>query len=229
MNASCVRGTILQPLASSSGFRKLVVWGVGALMATSPTMDSRIEAQQLSVEARGGLTMPYGDLSKNSHAAQGFGASGALHLGITPKLGVYAGGSYHTFVCNPVQCGGDLNSRGGEAGVRYAFPGTGIITPWVRGGLMVHRAYWSAPVSRVGVEETPVDPTLVSFLESEWDRGFELGGGLDFQIRDATAFTLGARHHRYSTQFPRSELPPLDRTFSYFLVDVGFRHTLLAR
>ena len=94
---------------------------------------------------------------------------------------------------------------------------------------MVHRAYWSAPVPRVDVGEVPLDPTRDAFLESNWDPGFELGGGLDFQIRPATAFSLSARHYRYSTQFTPSARPVLDRTFSYFMVDVGLRQTLLGR
>ncbi|MEX2528704.1 MAG: hypothetical protein WEA09_13810 [Gemmatimonadota bacterium] len=210
-------------LGSRLGFTVALVFGLAPLAA------SGLEGQQISLDVRGGLTAPFGDLSGGSNASQGFSGQGAIHMRVAPQLGIYAGGSYHTFVCNPVTCGGDLNSRGGEIGVRFSFPPSGSLTPWARGGLMVHRARWSAPVSRLEGVELPDDPMGEAFLESDWEPGFELGAGLDFQVRRNAVFSLSARQYRYSTQFVRSVLPPLERTFSYMLVDVGIRVLLSGR
>jgi opacity protein-like surface antigen len=155
--------------------RRLAGWTtlVLALAAATPAA-----AQQtlppISVDLRGGLSLPVSDFSRS--LSLGYGLGGDVIVGITPSLGVYGGYRYISFDFDEDAVGaaeGSYNVQGFDAGLRFGAPSLrSDFSPYLRlGGV-----YYKGAVSGLG--------------EADKQRlGFQLGGGFDYALGPRASLT----------------------------------------
>lgn len=135
---------------------------------------------QFSAEARIGGAMPTGELSDSPGLNQTAGLSFALDgmYTFTPNVTAYVGGARQNFHCDG--CSVDVNTTGFEGGLKYVFPTEGAAAPWVRGGVMLHRA-------------------SVDGDNQDWGAGVDAGGGVDWLIRPDLALVPALRVNSYNS------------------------------
>lgn len=159
----------------------------------------RAEAQ-VSVDARMGVAIPTGAVAERWGVGLEYGLGAAVEL--TPRYALYAGYSYTFFDLDPVD---DLHAvdTGFAGGVTRAFPGTGRVVPWVRGGVLIHS------LEIQGDALTGDDGGL----------GFEAGGGIMIRHphRRALRANLGAGYRRYDARVLGSDREAV----SYFTAGAG--------
>jgi len=147
---------------------------------------------QFSFEGRVGTSLPSGELTSDTYNQTG-GFSFALDGMYTfqPNLSAYAGASRQSFHCDG--CATDVSTAGLDAGLKYLFSSSGSATPWVRAGLMLHKA-------------------SVEGLSADWGLGVDSGIGLDWQVRPNLALVPAFRVNSYSSG-------PVSLT--YMTIDLG--------
>lgn len=167
------------------------VIGAGLLAATL-LVPARAHGQDLSLEGRIGSSIPTGDLTDEAGPSQTAGLSfaieGMVTLGATTTA--YAGVSHHAFNCDG--CTSDVSSTGLNAGLKLLV-GDGRATPWLRGGLMLHRAD-------------------LADVDEEWGLGVDAGVGVDWRVTRTLSVVPALRLNSYG-------IDPL--TLTYVTVDLG--------
>jgi opacity protein-like surface antigen len=155
--------------------KRILVW-VPMLLALATTAPAA--AQQMfppiSIEGRGGLSLPVGDFSRSLSLGYGLGADAIVN--VTHSLGIYAGYRYISFDFDRDAVGaaeGSYNVQGIDAGARFGAPSlTSDISPYLRlGGV-----YYKGAVSGLGSGD-------------EQRLGFQLGGGFDYALGPRVSLT----------------------------------------
>lgn len=146
---------------------------------------------QWSLEGRVGVALPSGELA--DEADQTAGPSFALEAMYTarPDITIYGGGSLQSFNCDG--CPDDVRSMGVQGGVKFLFPAEGSLKPWVRGGILVHRA--------------DVDGD-----DANWGVGVDTGLGVDWIVHPRTAVVPAVRLNAYEAD---------GLSLRYFTLDLG--------
>jgi opacity protein-like surface antigen len=165
----------------------------------------------LSIEARGGVAFPTGDLGE-ADLNTGFGFQVGGILEVTPRLGVYAGYSRTEFEADDNIVDASFIDSGLNAGVRASFaPVLGLTgaAPYVHGGLVYHQVELDVD----GIDEDDLG-------ESDYSLGFEVGGGLDFPLGRKVSVTPAVKYVRYEPEFDGEGS---DGDVSYVALDVGLR------
>jgi hypothetical protein len=162
------------------------------VIAASLSIPTAISAQ-VSFEGRVGATLPTGELTDSPGLDQSAGFSFAFDGMYTfrPSLSAYAGVSRQTFNCS--DCPTDVATVGFDGGVKFLFTASGAATPWLRGGLMLHRA-------------------SVDGVDSDWGVGVDAGAGIDWLVGPRIAIVPAVRLNSYGSG-------PLSLT--YFTLDLG--------
>jgi opacity protein-like surface antigen len=122
------------------------------------------------VELRAGVSLPSGDMSDDVDA--GLAVSGDVIYQVTPMVGAYAGYNLNHYGFKDTN-DADAEVKGFEGGVRVTFPSPNF-TPFFRGGAL----YQKSSVSGSGVT-----------LSSDYELGFNLGGGVEVPITSRFSFT----------------------------------------
>lgn len=134
-----------------------------------------------SVEVRGGLALPVGEDMDGLEAGLVFG--GDVIYQASPMIGVYGGYAFQTWALE-VEEEIDFRVHGFEAGARLSFsPMAGGLTPFLKGGVLFNQAELSDD------SEGTEDP------ESDWEAGFQLGGGVDYRLGNRLSFTPQASYN----------------------------------
>jgi hypothetical protein len=156
------------------------------------------QAGRTSFEARIGATFPTGELEDNG-LDTGLALGADVMYSLSPMLTAYAGASRDAFKCDRSEdeCARDYWSGGFQAGLKYLLQRTGDALPWVRGGL-------------IG-QKMDIGPR-----DSDLSLGFEVGGGIDFDISPQLALAPALHFRRYEADFG-----PGDLTVSYLTLSVG--------
>jgi hypothetical protein len=137
-------------------------------------------AGQWSVEGRIGAAVPTGELAEEPVPNQSTGFSFAADAMYTfrQNVSLYAGASRETFSCDG--CTEDVTSAGLDGGLKYLFSVDGPAIPWVRGGLLLHRA-------------------SVDGVDSDWGLGVDSGVGLDWVVNPRVAIVPAVRLKSYNS------------------------------
>lgn len=184
-----------------------------ALLGTAATADAQSLGLgiPLSVEARGGVAFPTGDLG-DADLNTGFGFQVGGILDVTPRLGVYAGYSRTEFEADDNIVDASFIDSGLNAGIRASFApilGLAGASPYVHGGLVYHE---------IELDVDGIDNGDVGGSDSSL--GFEVGGGLDFPLGRKVSVTPAVKYVRYEPEFDGEGS---DGDVSYVAVDVGLR------
>jgi hypothetical protein len=172
----------------------------GALLLACLSIPCAASAQagRTSFEARIGATFPAGEFKDNG-LETGLALGADLMYSLSPILTAYAGASRDAFNCDRSEdeCLRDYWSGGFQAGLKYLLQRTGDALPWVRGGV-------------VG-QKMDIGPR-----DSDLSLGFEVGGGIDFDISPQLALVPALHFRRYE-----ADVGSDDFTVSYLTLSVG--------
>jgi hypothetical protein len=162
--------------------------GLAATLVATPSEASA----QLSFEGRVGSAIPTGELTNEPGLDQTAGFSFAVDgmVGLNDLTTVYAGVSRQSFNCDG--CSTDVSTTGFNGGLKLIL-GSGVALPWVRGGLMLHRAEIDAS-------------------SNDWGLGVDAGVGIDWRVSPAISVVPALRVNSYGSG-------PLSLT--YVTLDMG--------
>jgi opacity protein-like surface antigen len=192
---------------------KKITTGLVALAAVALAGSAQAQAipvSPFSVEVRGGLAFPTGDLDDIADSGISVGANGTFMF--TPMLGLYAGFTYNAFglpeEADDLDIDGSVNTYGLDAGVKAMFATPTLpVTPFLKGGLVYHKI--SADIEDVELGEE---------LESDSGLGFEVGGGVMVPLGPRLSFTPGVSYTSFKPKFDGEDG---DENVTSFRVDVG--------
>jgi opacity protein-like surface antigen len=139
-----------------------------------------------SVEARGGLSIPTGDLKDAAKTGWTAGASITYHA--LPLLGIYAG--YSADQWNSKVGSGHARASGLDLGARLSIPTPMIpIDPWIKAGAVYHNI-------KISGSDDPADDFTT---DRKW--GWQVGAGLGLTLGPKVSVTPGVT---YTTLKPGS-------------------------
>jgi opacity protein-like surface antigen len=200
---------------------KIAIAAAAAMVMTAASA----QAQGFYVGLRGGAVVPTGDFSSTDlssttaiQAAKtgfGYGLDAGLSLGM---IGVYAGFDHINFDCESGTCNSDgkYNLQGVSAGLRLLLPSTGLITPWVKGGVTFNelKAGYGSSSQELTTDRNP---------------GYEIAAGLDIAVLGIFRLYPQAR---YVGQNFKYDIPGVNNTSSqpeakanYMTFDLGLSFT----
>ncbi len=192
---------------------KKITTGLVALAAVALAGSAQAQAlpvSPFSVEVRGGLAFPTGDLDDIADSGITVGANGTYMF--TPMLGLYAGFTYNAFglpeEADDLEIEGSVNTYGLDAGLKAMFATPTLpVTPFLKGGLVYHKI-------EVEIEDTDLDDEL----ESDSGLGFEVGAGVMVPLGPRLSFTPAVSYTSFKPEFDGEEG---DDNVTSFRVDVG--------
>lgn len=136
------------------------------------------QTTQISIEPRAGLSIPTGDNADGVDV--GLSLTGDVIFQATPQLAVYAGYNYNRYAFKDTD-EADAEIKGFDAGIRYSFAPMPGFTPFLKGGAL----YQKAAITGDG-----------GSLESDYQWGFNVGGGAEVPISPRVSFTPQATYNK---------------------------------
>lgn len=192
-----------------------------AIVVALSLSTTQLRAQSMYFGLRGGGAFPTGDFSQTTGSATvlnaaksgfGYGLDAGMQLGVA---GVYAGFDHINFDCASSTCNSDgkYKLQGVTAGVKLLVPGSGIVHPWVKGGVTFNElqgGYGSGQSTELKTDRKP---------------GYEVGAGLDIGILGVLSFTPQARYigqnFKYSVPGVNTTTATRTQGVNYFTFDLG--------
>jgi opacity protein-like surface antigen len=195
---------------------KKITTGLVALAAVALAGSAQAQAMPVSpfsVEVRGGLAFPRGDLDDIADSGISVGANGTYMF--TRQLGLYAGFTYNAFglpdEADDLGIDGSVNTYGFDAGVKAMFASPTLpVTPFLKGGLVYHKVELDVEELDLGDED-----------DSDFGLGFEVGGGLMVPLGPRLSFTPAVSYTSFKPSFEGDEGDDEADSITSFRVDVG--------
>jgi hypothetical protein len=155
----------------------VIVIGMSLALALAPA-SLMAQQREISLDLRGGYSVPFGDFGDNVGNDFGFGVGVVFSL--TPMIGIYGGWARDTFTCDVVTCDDDsqLHVQGFEAGAKFILPTETRALPWAKAGVVYHTVEF--------------DGAFGDF-ESDRNLGFQAGIGMDFPLGEVLSVSPGVR------------------------------------
>lgn len=165
-----------------------------ALALAAPAAQAQI--LPISVEGRGGLTFPTGDLARS--VSPGYTVGVAAKLRFIPLVRLYGGWEYTQFEAKDGVPGleSTLTDSGFRVGGQLGIPLVGMLTgfsPYVQAGAILNQA-----VTRTGDDDDALGSVRI---ESERTLGYEVGGGASIRLGPLLAFTPEVRFRSYRPDY----------------------------
>ncbi|HEX8674896.1 MAG TPA: outer membrane beta-barrel protein [Longimicrobium sp.] len=194
---------------------KKITMGLVALAAVAFAGSAQAQAMPVSpfsVEVRGGLAFPTGDLNDVADSGITVGANGTYMF--TPMLGLYAGFTYNSFSlgeeADDLDVDGSVNTYGFDAGVKAMFGSPTLpVTPFLKGGLVYHKLQLEIEDIDLGEDD-----------DTDFGLGFEVGGGVMVPLGPRLSFTPAVSYTSFKPNFQGEDETDEDKVNS-FRVDVG--------
>jgi hypothetical protein len=195
---------------------KKIATGLVALAAVALAGSAQAQAipvSPFSVEVRGGLAFPTGELDDVAESGITVGANGTYMF--TPMLGLYAGFTYNAFglpeEADELDVDGSINTYGFDAGVKAMFATPTLpVTPFLKGGLVYHKAEVDIEGLDLGDED-----------ETDFGLGFEVGGGVMVPLGPRLSFTPAVSYTSFKPSYEGDEDDDEVDNLTSFRVDVG--------
>jgi hypothetical protein len=170
----------------------------------------------LSVETRGGLAAPTEDFREGEPGLApepGVALGADLMVRLTPQIAAYGGFSWTMFDCDGALCAGnaDFTSSGVAGGLKLTLPLEGTITPWLRGGALLHRLRFSNDAFSA---------------ESNRPLGLDAAAGVDIALGQRVSLTPALRYNRYTVDIDLGPVGEVERTVSFGNLDLAFHFYL---
>lgn len=163
-------------------------------LAAAP-LSAQVEAEpRVSVDLRGGLALPVGDLADEEVVETGAGFGATARFRLAPGLGVYAGWDRFVFGVDEGVLEGvseaEVEDTGFGAGgvISLPFRARGVL-PFAELGLAYRRAESSAAVPGFQIEG-----------ESAWTFGLEGAAGASVRLGEILMLTPAVRYRTYSPE-----------------------------
>lgn len=177
---------------------------VAAAFGAVNAAHAQLPTTPFSIEVRGGLALPSGDLADPIDGAETesgvtYGINGQFRA--SNSLSIYAGFTRSEFTIEDVD-DVDLHTQGFNGGVMFRLPMSGL-SPYLKGGLVYQHVGFSAE----GEDDEDSDDEI----------GFEVGAGLDFALGNRLSVTPEVS---YSTFSPGDDV---DIDVAQVKVDVGLK------
>lgn len=205
--------------------RRVFVLALAAAAFTLPTA-AAAQFRPLAVEVRGGLNWAMSDLKNGLGEEEtvngppvaaaengGYTASANVYWTFAQRGAIYLGWTRASFDCKEEFCGSDgrLWSAGPEMGFKFSMQGDRSFAPWVRGGLIAHKAKFK---EGEGLEENSVRSP-----------GFEVGFGTDIGIGSVLALSPGIHYYRYSAGWDLGTAASkrVKKNIGWFQTDIGLQ------
>ena len=148
-----------------------------ACAAADPLAAQRTAVIPLSVEGRGGIALPAGDLGDPAEGGPAGEVSVTWHA--LPLIGFYGAYQWNRFAYDGTGIPEHLTDSGFALGVRVTIPTPLIpIDPWIRAGVVAHQLRGES-------------------LREESKRGWEAGAGLAFPLARGLTLMPGVLWTRY--------------------------------
>jgi hypothetical protein len=194
---------------------KKITTGLLALAAVALAGSAQAQAMPVSpfsVEVRGGLAFPTGDLDDVADSGITVGANGTYMF--TPMLGLYAGFTYNSFSlgeeADDLNVDGSINTYGFDAGVKAMFASPTLpVTPFLKGGLVYHKLQLEIEDIDLGDDD-----------DTDFGLGFEVGGGVMVPLGPRLSFTPAVSYTSFKPNYQGEDEQDEDNVTS-FRVDVG--------
>ncbi|HEX8394172.1 MAG TPA: outer membrane beta-barrel protein [Longimicrobium sp.] len=156
-----------------------------------------------SVGGRADYVIPTGDFKDVAENGVSFGASASV--GVARGLGVYGSYDYATFGSTTNE-DADAVDKGFSAGITAAIPtGSARVRPYIGGGAVFHQL-------EVDGSDQGIDSKT----------GFELGGGLAFDVAPGLVLSPSVGYRRYEAKLPVAlGLAESSLNVEYFSAGVG--------
>jgi hypothetical protein len=195
---------------------KKITTGLVALAALALAGSAQAQAlpvSPFSVEVRGGLAFPTGDLEDVAESGITVGANGTYMF--SQQIGLYAGFTYNAFglaeEADDLGIDGSINTYGFDAGLKAMFASPTLpVTPFLKGGLVYHK-----------VELDIEDLDLGEADESDFGLGFEVGGGVMVPLGPRLSFTPAVSYTSFKPNYDGDEDDEDVDNVTSFRVDVG--------
>lgn len=169
----------------------------------------------LSFEARGGVAIPTGDFDDG--AGTGWSVGGAVFYRVVPMVSVYGGFEHARFSTDSDAdfegIDSNLTDDGFRLGARFDVPFGALtgVSPWVEGG---------ATFNRTSIHLSDDTGSSVS-VDSDRSVGFEVGGGLSFNVAPRISLTPGVRYRSHTADFGDTTDGPAKVDVNHLTVDLG--------
>jgi hypothetical protein len=195
---------------------KKITTGLVALAALALAGSAQAQAiptSPFSVEVRGGLAFPTGDLEDVAESGITVGANGTYMF--SQQIGLYAGFTYNAFglveEAEDLGIDGSINTYGFDAGLKAMFASPTLpVTPFVKGGLVYHKVELDIEDLDLGDED-----------ESDFGLGFEVGGGVMVPLGPRLSFTPAVSYTSFKPNYDGDEDDDDVDSVTSFRVDVG--------
>ncbi|HET7275291.1 MAG TPA: outer membrane beta-barrel protein [Longimicrobiaceae bacterium] len=164
------------------------------------------------IEARGGVGLPSGSVV-GGELETGYGLSLGVGFEVAPLLSIYGAYNRYTFgLALPTVPGvedqdADVVDLGYTLGAEFRPALLGAIVPWLRAGLLYDE-----------VELKLIEENGSTTFTSDSSLGYEVGGGLAFQISPLISITPGVRYRHLSPDFDQFES---ENEISYWAIELG--------
>ena len=193
--------------------RSIMVLAGAAAMLAGTTVSAQTPA--ISIEVRGGYTIPMGDWNDDELFENGFGAGVTVTAMVAPRMGVYAGWEMFRFPVDEDELGVDADADGTDAGFRAGLasfipiPSSPAVTPFTELGLVYNTFEISAS-----------NGNNSAGIESEWGLGYEAGVGAIIQVAPQVDVVPTIRFRQHKVEFEDVEGSD---DVQYFAFGVGLR------
>jgi opacity protein-like surface antigen len=158
-----------------------------------------------SVEVRGGVAFPTGDMKDG--VKTGYTTSANVTFHALPMLGIYGGYTLNNFDSKSADVG-TVTEHGADAGVRLDIPTPLIpIDPFIRAGAVFHK---------VQLNDTPLGD-----IKSDNKLGFEVGAGAAFALGPKVSVTPAVSYTRINNLKFGGTSSDVD--LSHVRADIGLR------
>ncbi len=169
-------------------------WILALATAAAVAIVPSAASAQVSLEFRGGLQTPTGDLDDVADGNAGFG--GDIFFNVSPQLSIYGGYGIENF-------DEDINSSGFEAGAKFILSSTGEgVLPWIRAGAILHELEFENGAT------------------SDRGLGFQTSAGVDIPLGQVLSFSPAVRYQRVSPEFD-TLIGSFEGTAGFFSLDFG--------
>jgi len=173
-------------------------------------VSSPVEGQDVSILARGAITLPVDDFGDRSDWSGGLG--GTLFVKLVPPLSAYAGYQFETFECSGCE-GTSFETDGLEAGLRLGVGWWRGIEQWIQVGVVY---------LRLDEEDGPF------VAASDRDLGFQGAVGLDIPLTSEFSISPALRYQAWTAEWPSEggaspEATDFEREVRSLALDLGLK------
>jgi hypothetical protein len=182
---------------------------------TRPLAAQSLLPLPLSLEIRGGVGIPTGELTESdpgvgAESGPMVGAALAVHL--TPRLALVGGYSRTGFDCpRCAQQGleGAVVDQGGDFALQLTPGAIGRLAPWIRAGGLFHQLTFTGTGGELSSDPAP---------------GFQVGAGLGLSLAGVLQLTPGVHYRSYPAELDLGGLGDESVRVSHVLLDVGLSY-----